>query len=199
MGRHAQATELGATHCSDRLSAPPSPLPRHLASSRAKTTSSSMAALGHSRQFDGLRHTSATPPIAPGKRTWRQESYGPIGDMNPHHSITSSARSRNASGILSAIALAALRLTTSRYFVGNWTGSSLTLAPLSLRRKKSSKGPCAARSPRRPHRQGDRRFARAVGVARFLGRVLVPRTLTRLTSALLDPSKGEFVSAGRSG
>src|SRR5262249_17855065 len=34
-------------------------------------------AMGHSRRIDGLLETSAVPPIAPGKRAWRQESYGP--------------------------------------------------------------------------------------------------------------------------
>jgi hypothetical protein len=33
--------------------------------------------MGHSRRIDGLWDTSAAPPIAPGKRTWRHESYGP--------------------------------------------------------------------------------------------------------------------------
>ena len=39
-------------------------------------------AKSHSRRIDGLRHISAVPPIAPGKRTWRQESYGPGTDLS---------------------------------------------------------------------------------------------------------------------
>src|SRR6185295_8492133 len=45
------------------------------------------------------------------------------------HSITSSARARNASGIVSSIALAVLRLTTSSNFVGCSTGRSAGFAP----------------------------------------------------------------------
>jgi hypothetical protein len=51
------------------------------------------------------------------------------------YSITSSARRRNASGIVSPSALAVLRLTTSSNLVGNWTGRSATLAP---RRRRST-------------------------------------------------------------
>src|SRR5438552_2664746 len=39
--------------------------------------------LGQSRRIGGLWHTSAAPPIAPGERTLRQESYGPDSDMAP--------------------------------------------------------------------------------------------------------------------
>src|SRR5262249_906860 len=35
------------------------------------------SAAGHSRRINGLLETSAVPPMAPGKRTWRKESYGP--------------------------------------------------------------------------------------------------------------------------
>src|SRR5262245_31171332 len=49
----------------------------------------------------------------------------------PHHSITSSARSRIAVGSSMPIALAVLRLTTSSNFVGSSTGSSAGLAPCS--------------------------------------------------------------------
>src|SRR4029077_8197021 len=40
----------------------------------------------------------------------------------PHHSITSSARARNASGIVTPIAFALLRFITSSNFVGCSTG-----------------------------------------------------------------------------
>src|SRR5262249_3602166 len=56
------------------------------------------------------------------------------------HSITSSARSKKASGMLSPIALAALRLTTSSNLVGNCTGSSLPLAPPRRRSPEGATG-----------------------------------------------------------
>ena len=49
------------------------------------------------------------------------------------HSITSSARSRNDSGIVSPIALAALRLTTSSNLVGCITGKLAGFSPLRIR------------------------------------------------------------------
>src|SRR5215471_211802 len=49
------------------------------------------------------------------------------------HSITSSARSRKASGIIKPMALAVLRLMTRSNLVGNWTGSSATLVPRRMR------------------------------------------------------------------
>jgi hypothetical protein len=50
---------------------------------------------------------------------------------NPY-SITSSARTRNVSGMASPIALAALRLITKSNFVGCSMGSSAGLAPLNI-------------------------------------------------------------------
>ena len=50
----------------------------------------------------------------------------------PLHSITSSARSRNDSGIARPMAFAVLRLTISSYLVGCSTGSSLGRAPLRI-------------------------------------------------------------------
>src|SRR5262245_60900293 len=50
----------------------------------------------------------------------------------PDHSITSSARTRNVSGMVSPIALAALRLITKSNFVGCSMGSSAGLAPLNI-------------------------------------------------------------------
>src|SRR5262245_44441787 len=49
-----------------------------------------------------------------------------------HHSITSSARTRNVSGMASPIALAALRLITKSNFMGCSMGSSAGLAPLNI-------------------------------------------------------------------
>jgi hypothetical protein len=51
----------------------------------------------------------------------------------PDHSMTSSARKRNASGIVTPIAFAVLRFTTSSNLVGYWTGNSLGFAPRSMR------------------------------------------------------------------
>jgi hypothetical protein len=48
----------------------------------------------------------------------------------PSHSITSSARSRNDSGMVRPIALAALRLITIAYFVGYYSGRSAGLRTL---------------------------------------------------------------------
>src|SRR5262249_790574 len=49
------------------------------------------------------------------------------------HSITSSAVCRNGSGMVRPSAFAVLRLMTSSYLVGCWTGRSLALAPLRIR------------------------------------------------------------------
>src|SRR6516225_1576540 len=51
----------------------------------------------------------------------------------PHHSITSSARASTVVGISRPSALAALRLMTSSYFVGAWTGRVGGCSPLSRR------------------------------------------------------------------
>jgi hypothetical protein len=56
-----------------------------------------------------------------------QRSNGHVFSINP------SARSRNASGIVSPIALAALTLMISSNLVGRSIGSSLTLAPRKMR------------------------------------------------------------------
>src|SRR5262249_16297255 len=54
-------------------------------------------------------------------------------ELTPHdHSITSSASSRNGSGIVSPIDFAVLRLTTSSNCVGRSIGRSPGLAPLSI-------------------------------------------------------------------
>jgi ABC-type uncharacterized transport system substrate-binding protein len=51
-------------------------------------------------------------------------------ELAPFHSITSSARASSVGGISRPSALAVLRLITSSYLVGCWTGSSAGLAPL---------------------------------------------------------------------
>jgi hypothetical protein len=50
-----------------------------------------------------------------------------------HHSITSSARARTLAGISMPSALAVLRLITSSYLVGCWTGRSPGFSPLRMR------------------------------------------------------------------
>jgi hypothetical protein len=52
-----------------------------------------------------------------------------LGQLPLRYSITLSARSRNASGIVRPSVLAVFRLTSSSNFVGCWTGSSPGLAP----------------------------------------------------------------------
>src|SRR5262249_21022565 len=49
------------------------------------------------------------------------------------HSITSSAVCRNGSGMVRPSVFAVLRLMTSSYLVGCWTGRSLAFAPLRIR------------------------------------------------------------------
>src|SRR5262249_1306654 len=56
----------------------------------------------------------------------------PQGGHPPHHSITSSARSRNDSGILRPSALAVVRLTMRSYLVGCSTGRSSGLVPRTI-------------------------------------------------------------------
>src|SRR5262249_51497535 len=50
-----------------------------------------------------------------------------------HHSITSLARASTASGTVRPSALAVLRLITSSYLVGAWTGRSAAFSPLRIR------------------------------------------------------------------
>jgi len=54
--------------------------------------------------------------------------FGPKADIAAH-SITSSARNRNASEIFNPMALAALRFTTNSNFAGRITGRSAALSP----------------------------------------------------------------------
>src|SRR5262245_43787028 len=54
-------------------------------------------------------------------------------EVAPLHSITSSARSRIAVGIVTPSALAALRLTTVSNMVACWTGRSAGFSPLRIR------------------------------------------------------------------
>ena len=74
------------------------------------------------RQLRSLLCTSRERPCS-GRAAEQRDELAAL------HSITSSARARNASGIVSSIALAVLRLTTSSNFVGCSTGRSAGFAP----------------------------------------------------------------------
>src|SRR5262249_22122992 len=54
-------------------------------------------------------------------------------ELAASHSITSSARCRNGSGIVRPSVFAVLRLTTSSNLADSWTGRSAGLAPLRIR------------------------------------------------------------------
>ena len=63
--------------------------------------------------------------------SWRKGSF--ILNLPSHHSITSSARARTVAGRSRPSAFAVLRLTTSSYLFGAWTGSSDGFSPLRMR------------------------------------------------------------------
>src|SRR5262249_23462600 len=91
-----------------------------------------------SRIVRGGRQEHADAPHALGLLRMRRERpcarAAEKGDeLASLHSITSSARSRNDSGMARPIALAVLRLTTSWNFVGYCTGRSAGLVPRSMR------------------------------------------------------------------
>jgi len=54
-------------------------------------------------------------------------------ELAPPHSITSSALASNDCGTMRFSALAVVRLITSWYLVGCWTGNSATFAPFRIR------------------------------------------------------------------
>src|SRR5262249_32190482 len=53
--------------------------------------------------------------------------------LPPFHSITSSARASSDGGTVRPSVFAVLRLITSSYLVGAWTGSSAGFSPLRMR------------------------------------------------------------------
>jgi hypothetical protein len=75
--------------------------------------------------FDGVAPEAAAP--AARCRKFRRGSF--ILNLPSHHSITSSARSRNESGIVRPSALAVVRLTTSSNLDGCSTGMSPGFVP----------------------------------------------------------------------
>jgi hypothetical protein len=99
---------------------------------------------------EGFSHfvSSIAAPVASGWSV-RRVGFAPTGKAPPFHgarhlrtherskehpySITSSAVVSNEDGISRPIALAAFRLRTSSYLVGDCTGSSLGFAPLRMR------------------------------------------------------------------
>src|SRR5262249_24991597 len=111
---------------------------------------------GQENDQSGLRMVTCNPPLELGeiprdrddveaseKRLWllRPRRERPRGNRAAEqrdefaalHSITSSARSRNDWGIVSASAFAVLRLITNSNLVGSCTGRSAGFAPLRIR------------------------------------------------------------------
>ena len=96
----------------------PAILDRPLSSSRASRCAASAALLGACRE-----RPRAMPPPAAEQRD----------EVAPPHSITSSARASSVGGTSRPSAVAVLRLSTSSYLVGPWTGSSAGFSPLRMR------------------------------------------------------------------
>jgi len=72
--------------------------------------------------------------LRPRRERPRRRSAAEQGDEGaPLHSITSSASASSLSGTVRPSALAVLRLMTSMYLVGNWTGRSAGFSPLRMR------------------------------------------------------------------
>jgi hypothetical protein len=67
------------------------------------------------------------------KRTCRSYASKQAGELAALHSITSSARTRRAVGIVRPSALAVLRLMISSTLVACWTGKSKGFSPLRMR------------------------------------------------------------------
>jgi hypothetical protein len=79
------------------------------------------------------RTVSALLPKADMCGAAKDVRYGPIADIEPLYSITSSARASSEGGIVIPRAFAVLRLITSSYFVGSCTGRSAGFSPLRMR------------------------------------------------------------------
>src|SRR5262245_10767655 len=71
--------------------------------------------------------------LRPRRQRPRRRAAEQRDNLAPPHSITSSARASSMGGISRPSALAALRLITSSYFVGNWTGRSPGFSPFRTR------------------------------------------------------------------
>ena len=109
-----------------------SPEAQDKASYRFKSSSvreGPMSALGQKQTFAVQYAMSALPPIADMCGALADVRFVPIADIGRLYSITSFARSRNASGIVKPSALAVVRLTTRSNLVGCSTGRSAGFAP----------------------------------------------------------------------
>ena len=83
----------------------------------------------------GLRPRDARQSGQSGSTRSQMQELSTVGKFHfepSHHSITSSANSRNGSGMVSPIDFAVLRFTTSSNFVGRSIGRSPGLAPLRI-------------------------------------------------------------------
>src|SRR6516164_7739343 len=69
----------------------------------------------------------------PAHRPQHRNNSKAADELAPVHSITSSARASTLGGMSRRSALAVLRLITSSYLVGAWTGRSAGFSPLRMR------------------------------------------------------------------
>ena len=96
-----------------------------------------LTVVGQKRGFEHASSTSALAPIATVLLQHSNRRSGPQPDVSNHskrslYSMTSLASARSFGGILSPIAFAAFRLTTSSILVGCNTGKSADLEPLRI-------------------------------------------------------------------
>ena len=93
-----------------------------------------MTAVGQTRPRSHVRVAAALPPttavvLQRRERQFRANNRHMQRSKQQPYSITSSARSRIEVGIVTPIAFAVLRFTTSSKFVGSSTGKSAGLLP----------------------------------------------------------------------
>ena len=84
-----------------------------------------------SPRLDDARFKLIQPAAGPYR--WARSCRERLQQNGSGYSITSSACTRNDSGIVRPIAFAVFMLTTSLYLTGNCTGRSATLAPRRMR------------------------------------------------------------------
>src|SRR5262249_47045723 len=85
------------------------------------------------RRWRATRLSASSPPVRARRERPRRRRPADQGDeLAPLHSISSSARSRNDSGIVRPSPLAVVRLMTRSNFVGCSTGMSAGLAPCKI-------------------------------------------------------------------
>src|SRR5262249_34674082 len=78
-------------------------------------------------------HRHRTALLRPRRERPRCRAAEQRDELAPFHSITSSASASSLSGIWRPSALAVLRLMTSSYLVGCWTGRLAGFSPLRMR------------------------------------------------------------------